>query len=446
MSGNTRGNSRSSHGAVSLYWNALVGWFVAVAFRRPAPFSSLKLACRCRPGLSSLGATLGTHRNDEIDAIDVDHETTDAINRFGCQPEIVDAWSSSLWWSLKLDFFHVLCSKELKEELFAEDTNLECFAVSIGGESDDDCSGNEDTSGCQQQYRVESDIEWIVRGIPERPLYREVAKRLLEWNRQHYSLPSASAVSSDETRRGNYCAIVPAETLGFKELDDPPSALISNNSPPQSMAYVSKWLSSCLGGGDSAICGLLGIRSTVGSLRPDARQLSFLPSRKTLLEASNVLLAAKSKDQRGDRLSLAAKARAKHAHRALQEKSYFGIVKGPVLKQNREASELVQKLLEVCVWTNCHIFSGLPSHKKHVGIETKKESDDQFSAWVLEIRQEQGYGARWLVEKSLQAKESEHEGPFVETTVGSNNNRLKVTFRGFLEPQMEDGHERRWRH
>mmetsp|Transcript_50451 Transcript_50451/g.129996 ORF Transcript_50451/g.129996 Transcript_50451/m.129996 type:complete len:99 (+) Transcript_50451:481-777(+) len=40
---------------------------------------------------------------------------------------------------------------------------------------------------------------------------------------------------------------------------------------------------------------------------------------------------------------------------------------------------------------------------------------------VLEVRMKEGYGARWYID-------------------------TPITFRGFLEPQMEGGHEKRWRH
>jgi len=45
---------------------------------------------------------------------------------------------------------------------------------------------------------------------------------------------------------------------------------------------------------------------------------------------------------------------------------------------------------------------------------------------VYEIRESQGYGARWIINNP------------------SFENGLE--FRGFLEPQMENGHENGWKH
>ena len=47
---------------------------------------------------------------------------------------------------------------------------------------------------------------------------------------------------------------------------------------------------------------------------------------------------------------------------------------------------------------------------------------------VLEVRAVSGYGARW-------------SGDWEEEGGGKD-----VLFRGFLEPQMENGFEKRWRH
>jgi hypothetical protein len=58
---------------------------------------------------------------------------------------------------------------------------------------------------------------------------------------------------------------------------------------------------------------------------------------------------------------------------------------------------------------------------------------------TLEVRDSAGYGLRWTCS-------DEHVG-------ASNNDRLQTpslsccyTFRGFVEPAMEGGHENRWRH
>ena len=51
--------------------------------------------------------------------------------------------------------------------------------------------------------------------------------------------------------------------------------------------------------------------------------------------------------------------------------------------------------------------------------------------WLVEVRNILGYGARWEADWSLK---------------GCPEQPVDVVFRGFLEPQMDDGFERGWRH
>lgn len=68
-------------------------------------------------------------------------------------------------------------------------------------------------------------------------------------------------------------------------------------------------------------------------------------------------------------------------------------------------------MIHDAVWINIHTFGGI-------------------SSYVLEIRVINGYGARW-------SAEWDENIPF---------NVSNVIFRGFLEPQMKDGFEKKWRH
>ena len=81
--------------------------------------------------------------------------------------------------------------------------------------------------------------------------------------------------------------------------------------------------------------------------------------------------------------------------------------------QNIVAEEILIRVINEAVWINCHVFGGV---------------DDLP---VLEVRVESGYGARWSLHR--QDKDSDCD-------------KSEVTFRGFLEPQMEDGHKWHWRH
>jgi len=161
-----------------------------------------------------------------------------------------------------------------------------------------------------------------------------------------------------------------------------------------------------------------------------------------------------------------ARARSKHAHRAVSGPSFFGVAKGSAAQQNKETFDLLNhKLLEGCVWINSHNFGGVSAemngNEDNTTVndtrivttnETKQNKSSgvssiitSSSSWVLEIRQEQGYGARWLLELPATRKNSSME--LLVGLVGRDPDRdLVVTFRGFLEPQMENGHDNRWRH
>ena len=81
----------------------------------------------------------------------------------------------------------------------------------------------------------------------------------------------------------------------------------------------------------------------------------------------------------------------------------------PQEQKNREAVAVLQRVLRGATWTNVH---SLPR-------------EDGSSLQVFETREAAGHGARW------------------ELLLGDKG---KYFFRGFLEPQMADGHEKGWRH
>ena len=87
----------------------------------------------------------------------------------------------------------------------------------------------------------------------------------------------------------------------------------------------------------------------------------------------------------------------KHAHRDSQQ--FWGEMKGTEAKKNEMASVKMDEILANCVWINIHTI---------VHNET-----------LIEARIEAGQGLRWAGDGS---------------------------FRGFLGPQMEDGHEKGWKH
>lgn len=214
-----------------------------------------------------------------------------------------------------------------------------------------------------------------IKGLPRRPLCNDLAWRLWAWK----CLDASNNL------------LVAAETLGMYECEQAELPL-----PPSSRHHLRRWIEDA---GENGILRLLGLRNTTGT---DARRL-LPPARMQLLSA------AAQKHSPKFQLSVSARARAKHAHRGTE--NFFGAAKGNPEQQNRDALDIVNRLIEEAVWINLHIFSGTGGDP------------------VLELRLESGYGARW----------SGH---------WKDGSRLpiKVEFRGFLEPQMEGGHELKWRH
>ena len=94
---------------------------------------------------------------------------------------------------------------------------------------------------------------------------------------------------------------------------------------------------------------------------------------------------------------MGARALCKHAHRSTE--GFWGKVSGKEKHKNELAEKVLQQILDECVWVNLHI---LPHEQV-----------------IVEIRIAKGYGARWTADGG---------------------------FRGFLEPLIEGGHEKKWRH
>jgi hypothetical protein len=140
--------------------------------------------------------------------------------------------------------------------------------------------------------------------------------------------------------------------------------------------------------GKSGIHTLCGFRTTVGS---DASL--FPPS-------TPALYAAFEEQHKGQPLGVGGRAFSKHSVR--DSARFWGFCKGPNDFINEEARKCLNRVVANVVWNN--VFA-LPQEAK-----------------AYEIRVSQGYGARWEFKKN------------------------GIAFRGFVEPMMEDGHAKRWRH
>ena len=132
---------------------------------------------------------------------------------------------------------------------------------------------------------------------------------------------------------------------------------------------------------------LLNIRHTQGSV------VSFPPPMSILLASFNKKHKPKAK------LTVGARALSKHCHRDVTCE-WWGTCVGTEEAKNEHANSVLMRILEDASWINIHL---LPHDLK-----------------VIEVRHADGYGARWS-----------HDG---------------TDFRGFLEPQMENGHTAGWRH
>lgn len=135
------------------------------------------------------------------------------------------------------------------------------------------------------------------------------------------------------------------------------------------------------------ILDLLGMRQTVGSV-------DVFPPPESLLWKS-----FREKHKPNTNLSCGARALSKHCHRD-STSSWWGASTGSESDKNEHADRILKKILDDAAWINIHM---LPHDVK-----------------VLEVRSQLGYGARW-----------------------SSDGKL---FRGFLEPQMDDGHAAGWKH
>ena len=131
-----------------------------------------------------------------------------------------------------------------------------------------------------------------------------------------------------------------------------------------------------------------GVRKTTGSID------YYIPLDKTLM-----ISKFKELNNPKSKLTVGAKALCKHSHRSVTDPFWPG-QDGKEKDKNDKAEKMLYLFLENCVWINIHL---LP-----------------HQLVIIELRIDKGYGIRWQANDGM--------------------------FRGFLEPQMEDGHEKGWIH
>ncbi|CAD5123726.1 DgyrCDS12044 [Dimorphilus gyrociliatus] len=220
-------------------------------------------------------------------------------------------------------------------------------------------------------------------GYPTRPLYKTIGVMLDRWI-QNKESPVMELPNYDLLDEKEY---LEERSFNFKKITDlldGIQTLWDHSSKAEQNFSVRKMLMIL---GKRGILDLLGVRKTVGS------KDIFPPPRKLLEDTFQQL------NNPGSILTVGARALAKHCHRD-ETDGWWGKCKGREIDKNEHAFKILGKILDNSTWINIH---WLP-----------------HDVIICEVRQENGYGARWT-----------HDGK---------------SFRGFLEPQMAGGHDVGWKH
>uniref|UniRef100_A0A6P8J1Z0 Uncharacterized protein LOC116305883 n=1 Tax=Actinia tenebrosa TaxID=6105 RepID=A0A6P8J1Z0_ACTTE len=219
---------------------------------------------------------------------------------------------------------------------------------------------------------------------PMYPLYKEIANKLFKWMETTQN-PSESLQSFELLEQTKVVSLTKKEDLeNVGKLLNQLKDSWKNWNVEEREIHIAKVFGIL---DKRMLLDLLGVRHTVGSI-------DFFPP--PLEELINSFC---KKHKPNSNLSVGARALSKHCHRDNTSK-FWGVCTGSEDAKNNHACTTLHKILNDVAWINIH---SLPHDVK-----------------VVEIRCSQGYGARWL-----------HDGS---------------EFRGFLEPQMVDGHSVKWRH
>ncbi len=343
--------------------------------------------------------------------------------------------SASKFANLVKDIFenhskNLLLSEELIQAMLLEDTssddqkllNLEisefreedttCTDTNLLINDDNALSSHEENNIIFLHHHLElyQNEKFVLKGLPSRPFYKCFANRMLSVLYQR--LKCASGDENCVITR----PILDATDLNLSELES--NLRVIDKIPVDSMSIgnVINYINEI---GITGILEYLGLRTTVGTVISSSNDaagycnyLQSIPDIGRLIQAANHPCKPNANPPR---LTLAGRARAKHAHRGSTD-LFFGVCKGSTTEKNDAAINIVIDMIQRAVWINRHVFGGA----KHP---------------VLELRTKEGYGARW----SMQDFNDDDETTTLFTA-------KEFTFRGFLEPQMNGGFEKKWRH
>eukprot|EP01087_Luapelamoeba_hula_P019563 TRINITY_DN6489_c0_g1_i1.p1 TRINITY_DN6489_c0_g1~~TRINITY_DN6489_c0_g1_i1.p1 ORF type:complete len:444 (-),score=81.74 TRINITY_DN6489_c0_g1_i1:27-1358(-) len=251
---------------------------------------------------------------------------------------------------------------------------------------------------------------FTIGAVPSRPYYKEIAKVLYQWEKQdkfplefkpmigQHLIALVDHITPMHDLHANVVrtmALLRSKSTATQPSEDGSSAAGSSNKTATTTIPTPD--EEC----QKALAQILQLMNTRGMLtclrlRQTFKSAErFPPSHLQLVRSFNKRHAERS----GALLTVGARALAKHAHRDTTD-SWWGVCSGTEKYKNEHANGLLSKLLQNAVWLNIHM---LPH-------------DLAF----LEVRVAEGYGARWSADGS--------------------------EFRGFLEPQMEGGHDKGWVH
>ncbi|XP_052267162.1 uncharacterized protein LOC127868976 isoform X2 [Dreissena polymorpha] len=220
-------------------------------------------------------------------------------------------------------------------------------------------------------------------GYPSHPIYKQIAQMLQIWMKTK-NCPILDLPSYDLLDEQSY---VEARAAVIKSITPLLDGVLTLYTLWNEEELVFRLREILLLLGKRGLLDLLGIRKTVGT------KDIWPPARSKLMESFEEKHSEKAE------LSVGARALAKHHHRD-QSESWWGTSVGSEKQKNEHALTVVNKILDNATWINIH---WLPQ-----------------DIFVIEARVAEGYGARWRADGSQ--------------------------FRGFLEPQMADGHEVGWKH
>lgn len=221
------------------------------------------------------------------------------------------------------------------------------------------------------------------KGYPSGNYLRQIAKVLDLWGQ------SASFPITYNSVQGFSSEVTQKELESLSHVSGCVTDLIAHLADASANTLAENLLIS-LGPRGALFC--LGVRRTQGST-----DKHMLPQRN-ILENVFGQIYSKEESKTASNLSVGARSLTKHAHRSSE--GFWGKISGTDAMKNSSAQDLLRRLLNEAVWINIHC---LPNEEP-----------------VVEVRVSQGYGARWLIAKKM--------------------------FRGFVEPMMEGGHEKGWKH